>query len=72
MHTYMLLLLLLRFCCIRSGWQPPKDTGLWLISARVKAQIEAQMTPAQQEYWQAEGGYFEQVRWLLGALHLQC
>lgn len=46
---------------LRSGWQPPKDTGLWDIAARVRGQIEAQMTPAQQEYWQAEGGYFQQV-----------
>ncbi|WIA31066.1 hypothetical protein OEZ86_001095 [Tetradesmus obliquus] len=53
----------------RSGWQPPKDTGLWDISARVKAQIEAQMTPQQKEYWAAEGGYFEQVTALSGYLY---
>jgi hypothetical protein len=27
----------------------------------MKEQIEAQMTPEQQEYWAAQGGYFEQV-----------
>ncbi|KAF6255212.1 kinase-like domain-containing protein [Scenedesmus sp. NREL 46B-D3] len=53
----------------RSGWQPPKDTGLWEISARVKQQIEAQMTPQQKEYWAAEGGYFEQVTNLSGYLY---
>eukprot|EP00878_Enallax_costatus_P012821 GHUV01013388.1.p1 GENE.GHUV01013388.1~~GHUV01013388.1.p1 ORF type:complete len:2087 (+),score=705.77 GHUV01013388.1:215-6475(+) len=53
----------------RSGWQPPKDTGLWETSARVKSQIESQMTPAQREYWQAEGGYFQQVTELSGYLY---
>jgi hypothetical protein len=52
----------------RSGWQPPKDTGLWDISARVKSQIEAQMTPLQKEYWAAQGGYFEQVRGMQSAI----
>jgi hypothetical protein len=45
----------------RSGWQPPKDTGLWEVSARVCDAIQQQMTPAQQEYWAGENGYFSQV-----------
>jgi hypothetical protein len=48
--------------CRRSGWQPPKDTGLWEVSARVCDAIQQQMTPAQQEYWAGENGYFSQVR----------
>jgi hypothetical protein len=46
----------------RSGWQPPKDTGLWEVADRVAGSIQQQMTPAQQEYWQGENGYFSQVR----------
>ena len=49
-----------------SGWQPPKDTGLWEIAARVRGEVEGAMTPAQREYWAAEGGYFEQVRVTMG------
>lgn len=48
--------------CRRSGWQPPKDTGLWEVSARVGDAIQQQMTAAQQEYWAGENGYFSQVR----------
>lgn len=44
-----------------SGWQPPKDTGLWDIATRIKGEIETGMTPEQKEYWEAEGGYFDQV-----------
>jgi hypothetical protein len=43
---------------------------LWEISARVKEQIEAQMTPEQKEYWAAQGGYFEQV--MMIAQHGNC
>ncbi|KAF8068220.1 PI4KA1 [Scenedesmus sp. PABB004] len=53
----------------RSGWQPPKDTGLWDIAAAVRAEVEAQMTPEQREYWAAERGYFEQVTALSGYLY---
>jgi hypothetical protein len=45
----------------RSGWQPPKDTGLWEISTQIKECIEGGMTPEMKEYWAAQGGYFEQV-----------
>jgi hypothetical protein len=45
----------------RSGWQPPKDTGLWDTSLQVIETIEAGMTPEQKEYWAAQGGYFDQV-----------
>jgi hypothetical protein len=60
-----LLLTLSAWVCdtvCRSGWQPPKDTGLWEVSARVSDAIQQQMTPAQQEYWTGENGYFAQVR----------
>eukprot|EP00879_Flechtneria_rotunda_P007045 GHRR01007395.1.p1 GENE.GHRR01007395.1~~GHRR01007395.1.p1 ORF type:complete len:1449 (+),score=535.85 GHRR01007395.1:542-4348(+) len=53
----------------RSGWQPPKDTGLWDIAVSVKQQLEQQMTPVQREYWEAEGGYFEKVTSLSGYLY---
>jgi len=45
----------------RSGWQPPKDTGLWEVATRIKGEIQSNMTAAQREYWEAEGGYFDQV-----------
>jgi hypothetical protein len=45
---------------------------LWEISARVKEQIEAQMTPAQKEYWAAQGGYFEQVMIMMTLLDGYC
>lgn len=60
--TLIMVRLLSHLGAFRSGWQPPKDSGLWEISARVKSQLLSQMTPAQQEYWKAEGGYFQQVR----------
>ncbi|KIY94287.1 phosphatidylinositol 4-kinase [Monoraphidium neglectum] len=53
----------------RSGWQPPKDTGLWEVSQAVRRQIEAGMTREQREYWEAQGGYFDKVTSLSGYLY---
>ena len=56
------------FCC-RSGWQPPKDTGLWQVAEDVRGQIEAQMNPQQRQYWLEEDGYFNKVTDLSGKLY---
>jgi len=57
----------------RSGWQPPKDTGLWDAAVRISQAIQDQMTPTQQEYWQGENGYFSQVyRYQTGADNSTC
>jgi hypothetical protein len=52
----------------RSGWQAPKDTGLWEYSTKVAEAIQQQMTATQQEYWQGENGYFSQVGLGLGVV----
>jgi len=37
--------------------------GAWLLALgmQVKQQIEMNMSPKQQEYWQEQGGYFDKV-----------
>ncbi len=45
----------------RSGWQPPKDTGLWAASAATRKAILSCLSALQKEYWAAEDGHFSQV-----------
>jgi len=36
--------------------------GCWaVLGMQVKRQIETNMSPKQQEYWQEQGGYFDKV-----------
>ncbi|GLI63286.1 hypothetical protein VaNZ11_006192 [Volvox africanus] len=52
----------------RSGWEPPKDTGLWDPAEKLKRKVLAQMTPEQRAYWEAEDGYFNKVTSISGIL----
>ncbi|GIL78260.1 hypothetical protein Vretifemale_7693, partial [Volvox reticuliferus] len=52
----------------RSGWEPPKDMGLWDPAEKLKRRVLAQMTPEQRAYWEAEDGYFNKVTSISGIL----
>eukprot|EP00983_Pelagomonas_calceolata_P016665 524879-Pelagomonas_calceolata.AAC.13 len=55
--------LALRYCtkhkrqtCLRtrSGWEPPRDFGLWGPSSDLLKKVLSAMSPAGREYWDAE------------------
>lgn len=50
----------------RSGWEPPKDTGLWEPAERLKRRVLSGMTPEQRAFWEAEDGYFSKVTSISG------
>lgn len=50
----------------RSGWQPPKDTGLWALAGALRTQVEGGLAGPSQEYWAAEDAYFDRVTSISG------
>jgi phosphatidylinositol 4-kinase A len=52
----------------RSGWQPPRDTGLWGPCASVKKAVLSRLTPTQRAYFEDEHETFQQVTDISGIL----
>eukprot|EP00798_Chlamydomonas_sp_ICE-L_P027721 gene27721-7367_t len=52
----------------RSGWEAPKDFGLWDIAERLQEQALAVLTPASREYWNDENDYFNKITSISGIL----
>ena len=52
----------------RSGWQPPRDTGLWEPCKSVKATVLSQLTAAARVYFDVEHGTFQKVTDISGKL----
>lgn len=49
-----------------SGWQPPKDFGLWHPAGQLRAQLTAALSAAKRAYWEAESAYFDKVTSISG------
>ncbi|GFH23072.1 uncharacterized protein HaLaN_20626, partial [Haematococcus lacustris] len=54
--------------CRRSGWQPPRDFGLWDVATSLAERVLAGLSPASRQYWDAEAGYFDKVTAISGIL----
>lgn len=52
----------------RSGWQPPRDYGLWGPSSALLKRVLDGLAPEARAYWEAENNYFEKVTGISGAL----
>lgn len=52
----------------RSGWQPPRDSGLWKPCQELKESILQQLPAQAKEYFEAEHGTFQQVTDISGIL----
>ncbi|GFH25014.1 uncharacterized protein HaLaN_22904, partial [Haematococcus lacustris] len=52
----------------RSGWQPPRDFGLWDVATSLAERVLAGLSPASRQYWDAEAGYFDKVTAISGIL----
>eukprot|EP00963_Diacronema_lutheri_P001420 scaffold86_cov338-Pavlova_lutheri.AAC.83 len=52
----------------RSGWEPPKETGLWKIVGRVRERVIHQMTAAAADFFNNEFDFFEQINSISGIL----
>jgi phosphatidylinositol 4-kinase len=52
----------------RSGWQPPRDTGLWGPCATVKDAVLSSLGPEQRAYFENEHGTFQKVTDISGIL----
>ncbi|GAX81982.1 hypothetical protein CEUSTIGMA_g9410.t1, partial [Chlamydomonas eustigma] len=52
----------------RSGWQPPKDCGLWTVSGQLRQKVFQSLQPSSRSYWEAESSYFDQITAISGIL----
>jgi hypothetical protein len=50
----------------RSGWQPPRDYGLWGVSDSLLQRALAALSGPSREYWEAENSYFDRVTSISG------
>ncbi|BDA51126.1 phosphatidylinositol 4-kinase alpha [Coccomyxa sp. Obi] len=53
----------------RSGWQPPKDTGLWEIAGQVQGQVFEQMPEELLRFLEDELAFFDKVTDISGSLY---
>ena len=51
---------------LRSGWEQPRDFGLWGPSTKLLNKVLDAMSPSGREYWEAENSYFEKVTGISG------
>ena len=52
----------------RSGWEPPKETGLWKIVGRVRERVIHQMSAAEADFFNNEFDFFEKINSISGML----
>uniref|UniRef100_A0A061RGS5 1-phosphatidylinositol 4-kinase n=1 Tax=Tetraselmis sp. GSL018 TaxID=582737 RepID=A0A061RGS5_9CHLO len=52
----------------RSGWEPPKDTGLWDVVGKVKTEVLHGLSPNDLDYLRREFGYFDDITKISGYL----
>jgi hypothetical protein len=50
----------------RSGWQPPRDYGLWEVAGSLRSKVLSSLSPASRVYWEEEEGYFNKVTSISG------
>lgn len=52
----------------RSGWQPPRDYGLWQAAKALRQRVLDGLSPAARGFWEAEAAYFDRVTEISGVL----
>lgn len=53
-------------CTRSSGWQPPRDYGLWEVASALKERVLGALSPASRGYWEEEESYFDRVTSISG------